>query len=68
MTNRSKILNIMKEHGYITKAIAANEKLSYGLGDHISKLKAQGHIIVTTMLKSTITGKRFAMYDYKGKR
>ena len=62
-TNRSKILNYMQKRGYITKAIAAGYKWSYGLGDHILDLR-KNYNIETVMCER---GKsKWAMYVYKG--
>jgi len=57
----------MKKRGFITKRIAANFHWTYGLGDHIAKLRKH-HFINTIMYTNTVTGNRYAMYIYKGKR
>ena len=64
-TNRAKILGYMKKRGFINKRIAAQYKWSFGLGNHIMKLREK-HIIETSMI--SVRGSRFALYMYVGER
>ena len=66
-TNRAKILNHLIIHKAITKKVAADNRWTYGLGEHIAQLRKH-HNIETVMMVNSFTGNRFAIYYYRDKK